>query len=90
MKKLFVSPRPPRKCVNAIETEDVVDAEKMKYLFHAAHPLPPPFEISAAHLVPAIKWNAPVLPPLLGKLVLLEIGFRWRASAPIERKLGAP
>src|SRR5580700_10530472 len=90
MKKPFVSPWPPRECVNAIKSENMIDAEEMKYLFHAAHPLPPPIEIAAAHFVPAIKWDSPVLPPFLGELVVLEIRFRWCASAPIQRKFGAP
>src|SRR6266404_1707168 len=86
-KQLLVSRRPPRKRINPIKAEHVVDAKEVKRTLHAAHALPPPFEIISAHRLPSIKRNAPVLSPFLGKLVVLEIRLRWRAAAPIEHEL---
>src|SRR5437868_14813062 len=36
------------------------------------------------------NWDAPVLSPLLGELVVLEMGLGRRAPAPIERKFIRP
>src|ERR1700752_2787320 len=85
-KKLFISSRPPRKCVDAIKSENVVDAKEMKHAPHSAHALPPPIEIVRLHCLPSVKRNAPVLPPFLGKLVVFEISLRRRAAAPVEDK----
>ncbi len=62
----------------------------MKGAPHAADALPPPIEISIAHDLPAEKRNAPVLPPFLRELVVLEIGFGRGAAGPIQRKFIAP
>src|SRR6267378_4436477 len=86
-KQLLIARRPPRKRVNPIKAEHVVDAKEVKGALHAAHALPPPFKIISAHRLPSIKRNTPVLSPLLGKLVVLEIRLRRCAAVPIEYKL---
>src|SRR5439155_17938010 len=82
--KFCVPVWPPRKCVDPIKSEHVVDAENVEDSFHTAHPLPPPGEILRAHRRPVINRNAPVLSPLDRELVIFEIRFRRRASRPIE------
>ena len=84
--KLAVAARPPGKGVDAIKTEDVVDAEEMKNLAHPLDPLPPPIEVVAPQDVPAIERDAPVLAPLLREGVVLEIRFGGRPARPVERK----
>src|SRR4030095_11620961 len=64
----------------------MIDSEEMKNLPYPVHPLPPPIEIAASHHVPAIEGDAPVLAPLLGKFVVLEIRLRWGAARPVERE----
>src|SRR5438128_938914 len=66
-KGLFVLSRPPGKRVDAIKSEDVIDAKKVKNSPDGTHPFAPPIEIASPHYVPAIKRNAPVLSPFLGE-----------------------
>src|SRR6202035_901773 len=74
-KKFSVLLRTPGKSVDAIEPQNVVDAEKMKTAPNAANTLSPPIEISMTHYLPMKKRNPPVLSPLLGEFVVLEVGF---------------
>src|SRR2546428_3378107 len=48
-KKLFVLSRPPGKRVNAIKSEHVIDAKKVKNSPDGTHPFAPPIEIPAPH-----------------------------------------
>src|SRR5260370_25231860 len=68
----------------------MIDAKQMKNAPDGTHTLAPPFEIVRAHTVPAIKRNPPVLPPFLGKLVVLEVVFGRRATGPVEREFIRP
>src|SRR5882762_6168628 len=88
--KFFVPPRPPRERVDPVKAKDMVDPEKMKTLTNAADALPPPVKISATHFIPAKNWNAPILSPFLGELIVLEMRFGRGAAAPIERKFVWP
>src|SRR6266404_7885687 len=85
--KFFVLLRSPRECVNPIEAENVVDAEKMKAMRDCADAFTPPIEATFAHGRPTIQWNAPVLSPLLGEFVVFEVRFRGSATAPVESEL---
>ncbi len=78
--------RAPGKGIDAIKPEDVVDPKEVKNFPHAVDALAPPIEAVGPHHVPAIKRDAPVLSPLLGKLIVLEIRLRRRAPRPVERK----
>src|SRR5438132_104708 len=75
-----------RKCVDAIKAQNVIDAKKMEAASNTADALSPPIEVAVTHYVPVKKWDTPVLSPLLGELVVLEMGLGRRAPAPIERK----
>src|SRR6266404_8953456 len=72
-KKFLVACRSPRKSVNPIKPEDMIDAKEMKCAPYTADASPPPFEIISAHCLPAIKRNTPVLPPFLCELVVFEV-----------------
>src|SRR5207249_11345942 len=85
-KKFSVLLRPPRKCVDAIKTQNVIDAKEMEAASNTADALSPPIEVAVTHYVPVKKWDAPVLSPLLGELVVLEMGLGRRPPAPIECK----
>src|SRR5437667_11604000 len=74
----------PRKCVDPIKSEDVVDTENVEDSFYATDPLSPPGKILRAHRRPVIDRNSPVLSPLDRELVILEIRFRLCAPRPIE------
>src|SRR4030081_1492805 len=89
-KKLFVLLWTPRKSVNAIKTEHVIDPKKVEAASNAADALPPPIEIPVTHHVPVKNRDSPVLSPFLGELVVLEMGFRRCPSTPIMRKLIRP
>ena len=58
----------------------------MEAASNTADALSPPIEVAVTHYVPVKKWDTPVLSPLLGELVVLEMGLWRRAPAPIERK----
>src|SRR4029077_10559507 len=88
--KLFVLPWSPRECVDAIKSKHMIDPKQMKNAPDGTHTLAPPFEIVRAHPIPAIKRNPPVLPPFLGKLVVLEVVFGRRAAGPVEREFIGP
>src|SRR5438876_1343433 len=88
--KLPVFSRTPRKSINPVKTKHMIDPEKMETLPHTPDTLPQPVEVATAHRLPAKKRNTPVLPPFLRKRVVLEIRFRRRAAAPIERKFVRP
>src|SRR5205814_6707704 len=88
--KLFVLPRSPRKCVDAIKSEHVIDAKEVENAPDGTHTLTPPFEIVRPHPIPAIKRDAPILPPFLGKLIVLEIRFGRCAARPVEREFIRP
>src|SRR5213595_3489239 len=76
--KLFVLPRSPRKCVDAIKSEHVIDAKEVKNAPDGTHTLTPPCEIVCPHPIPAIKRDAPILSPFLGELIVLEKwGQNW-------------
>src|SRR2546423_8477220 len=90
IEKFVLSRGPPRKSVDPVKTERMVDSKKMKTIRNRANALPPPIEIALAHFRPAIKRDAPVLSPLLRELVVLEMRFRRRAAEPIERELVRP
>src|SRR2546423_419513 len=90
IEKLFVLLWSPRKSVDPVKTEGMVDSKKMKTVRNRANALPPPIEIALAHFRPAIQRDAPVLSPLLRELVVLEMDFRRRAAEPIERELARP
>src|SRR5688572_15258967 len=82
--KLGVAIRRPGKRVNAEETQDVINAIKMKHLLNVANPRAPPLEIAPTQLDPAIIRDAPVLPPLLRERVDLERPRRRCATTPVE------
>src|ERR1700694_164853 len=82
--KVAIFARSPGKGIDPVETEDVIDTKKMETAPHAPGALAPPIEILLAHRIPAKKRNAPVLSPFLGELVVLEIRFRRRPTAPIQ------
>src|SRR5437899_1997804 len=69
-----------------MKTQNVIDAKEMEAASNTADALSPPIEVAVTHYVPVKKWDAPVLSPLLGELVVLEMGFGRRAAAPIMRK----
>src|SRR5256885_1241510 len=85
--KCLVPSRAPRERVNPIKTEGVIDSKHVKTVRHATNTLPPPIEIPMSHLFPVVERNSPVLSPLLSKLVVLEMCFRRRTAAPVEREL---
>src|SRR5207244_7679643 len=85
-KKLFVLPRPPRESIDAIKSEHVIDAKKMKNAPDSADALAPPLEIVRAHFVPAIERNTPVLAPFLGERIVFEVRLRRRATEPLEHE----
>src|SRR5690242_12745572 len=87
IEEFFVPLRPPRESVNPIKAEDVIDPENMKRPRDCASPFSPPIKIPAAHFGPVVNRNTPVLSPFLSKLVVLEVRFGRRATAPIEREL---
>ena len=89
-KKFLVPPRTPGKGVDAVEAEHVIDAKKMEAAPDAADTLPPPIEIPATHHVPVKNWDSPVLSPFLSELIVLKMGFRRRATAPVMRKFIRP
>src|SRR5438874_2483034 len=88
--KFFVLLGSPRERVNPIKAENVIDPKKVKTAANAADTLPPPIEIPITHPIPMKNRNAPILSPFLGELVVLKMGFRRRAAAPLERKLIRP
>ena len=83
-KELIVVRRTPRKRIDAIKTENVIDAEKMENLSHAVDALAPPSKILTPHLRPVVNGDAPVLTPFLGELIVFEIRFRRCATGPVE------
>src|ERR1700730_8853604 len=85
-KEFFVATRTPRKCVDAIKPEDMIDAKNVEGFANAPDALPPPGEIVCAHRVPLKKRNAPVLSPFLRELVVFEVWLGGRAPRPIERE----
>src|ERR1700736_1962242 len=89
-KEFLVLLRAPRKGVDAVKAQNVIDAKKMEAASNTANTLSPPIEIPATHYFPVKKRNAPILSPLLGELVVFKMRFRRRASAPIERKFTGP
>src|SRR4051812_44545259 len=78
--------RPPRESINPVKSEDVIDSEHMKNITHSGHAPPPPGKLISAHDIPAINGDAPVLSPLLGKFIVLEIRLRRGAPGPVERE----
>src|SRR5260370_17687753 len=85
-KKFSVLLRPPRKCVDAIKTQNVIDAKKMEAASNTADALSPPIEVAVTHYVPVKNWDAPVLSPLLRELVVLAMGLGRPPPPPIARK----
>jgi len=88
--KLFVLPRSPGKCVDAIKSEHVIDAKEVENASDGPYTLAPPFEVVRTHPVPAIERNPPILSPFLRKLVILKIWFGRCASGPVEREFIRP
>src|ERR1700720_5013711 len=84
-KEFLVLLRAPRKGVDAVKAENVVDAKKMEAASNTANTLSPPIKIPATHYFPVKKRDAPILSPFLGELVVFKMRFRRRASAPIGR-----
>src|SRR5713226_810455 len=70
--KVAIFARSPGEGVDPVKTKDVINTKEMKAAPHAPDALPPPIEIPLAHRIPAKKWNAPVLSPFLGELVVFE------------------
>src|SRR5437879_2931621 len=89
-KKFLVPPRTPGEGVDAVEGEHVIDAKKMEAAADAADTLPPPIEIAATQHVPVENWDSPVLAPFLSDLIVLNMGCRRRATAPVMRSLVRP
>src|SRR4051794_5545143 len=87
VEKFSVLLRTPRERVNAIETQNVVDAKKMKAMLDRADTFSPPIEVALVHCRPPIKRNTPVLSPFLGESIVFEMCFRWSAATPIECEL---
>src|SRR5438477_3599081 len=88
--KFFVVLGSPRERVNPIKTQDVIDPKKMKPAPNAADTLAPPIEVPIAHPIPMKNRNTPILSPFLSELVVFKMGFRRRATAPVERKFIRP
>src|SRR5205823_6611955 len=84
--KFRVLLRSPWKCVNAIKTEDVIDAKDVEDPFNTPNSLPPPLKIAGSHCVPAIKGDPPILSPLLREFVVLEVSLRRRTTRPVQRE----
>src|ERR1041384_2015665 len=80
IEKLFILLRPPRESVDPIKSKNMIDPKQMKAVSDGPNTLAPPIEISFAHPRPAIKRDAPILPPFLGELVIFKMRF-WRRSA---------
>src|SRR5438270_13418878 len=89
-KEFSVLLRAPRKGVDAVKTQNVIDAKEVEAAPNTADALSPPIKIPATHHVPVKKRDAPILSPLLGELVVFKMRFRRRASAPIGRKFTGP
>src|SRR5436305_8657085 len=87
LEKLLVLLWSPGERVNPVETKNVVDPKNPETVTSGANPPAPPVEIAPTHFFPVINWNAPVLSPFLGKLIVLKVSLGWRASAPIEHEL---
>ena len=66
--KFTVTSGPPRKRVDPVKAENVIDPKEVKNLSNAANTLAPPIEIAGSHHVPAVERDAPILSPFLGKL----------------------
>ena len=82
--KFGIASRTPRKGVDAVESEDVVDAEQRENFRQLADALLPPREALLLHQVPAIERNAPVLAPALDEAIMLEHGLRGSAAEPLQ------
>src|SRR6476620_365712 len=80
VEKIPIARGSPRKSVDAVKPQNVIDAENVKNLPHSINTLPPPIEITAPHQVPAIDGDAPVLSPLLRKRIVLKI---WLGGRPV-------
>ena len=78
---------PPGKAIDAVKTENVVDAEDVKNFGQLLHPALPPAEALGLHHIPAIEGNAPVLAPTLHKVVVFKIGLGWSTTTPLQIKL---
>src|SRR5690349_1270346 len=59
-------------------------------VLNSVNALPPPLEIVLAHPAPVVERNSPVLAPLLGELVVLEVRLRRRTAGPIECEFVRP
>src|SRR5881227_4003251 len=84
--KFLVLTWPPRKGVDPVKPEDVINSENVEDSSYAAHPLSPPREILCAQCWPVVNRDAPVLSPFHRELVVLEVRLWWRASRPVEMK----
>src|SRR5690348_11437189 len=88
--KLVVLSRPPRKRIDAVKPEDVIDSKQVKHAPHCADTFAPPLKIVCPHFVPAIKRDTPVLAPFLRKRVVFKVRFRRCTSGPVEVKFIRP
>ena len=81
-KEFGVARRMPRKPVDAVKPEHVIDAKEIEKFAHAMHTLPPPAEPIRLVSRPIVQRDAPVLAPFLDKGVMLENPIRRSAAAP--------
>src|SRR6202040_3288062 len=72
--------------IDAIESLDVINPEKMKDPSGAAYPFAPPLKIGRAHCAPLVERDAPVLTPFLSERVVLEERLGRRATEPVEHE----
>src|SRR5438128_203461 len=82
--ELLISRWSPRKCINPIETEHVIDTESVERMFHPADTLPPPLKIILPHCAPIVERDTPVLSPFLSELVVFKVRFGRRTAGPIQ------
>src|SRR5437660_10382927 len=57
-KELFVAHRSPRKCIDAVKTEHMIDTEHIEDSPNTADSLPPPSKLVRAHCLPVVKGDA--------------------------------
>lgn len=81
--EFVVAPGVPWEAVDAVEAEDVVDAEHAEDLGEVAEAGAPPGEAVCGHGVPIVEGDAPVLAPLVDEGVLGIVAFWGDAAEPI-------
>src|SRR6056297_1364270 len=62
----------------------MIDPQHPEDVGRLADTLTPPLKVGLLMHLPAIKRNAPVLPPLLHELIVLEERFRRGSAVPVE------